>query len=273
MSRGRSETTHEPPLRRRSPAPSPRRGDRRGAAVDPPRRHPRGHHDAHPGPRLRAGRRVLPHRGPARRGRGAHLPVLRHRHGRRHRVQRRLRRHRRSRPGARAPPRAGHVVVRAVRIDLDRRAGRPPRRRCPPWTARRSTCWPPPRTGCAPPRACSTAPARCTPPAPSPPTAPCSWCARTSVATTPSTRWSDACCSTGRCRPPGWGWPSAVGPRFEIVQKAWAAGFASMVAVSGPSALAVETARRAGLVLMGFARDGGGNLYAPVDGGPSAPSR
>jgi FdhD protein len=53
---------------------------------------------------------------------------------------------------------------------------------------------------------------------------------------------------------------------FELVQKAWAAGFAAMVAVSGPSALAVDTARRAGLVLMGFARDGGGNLYAPVDG-------
>jgi FdhD protein len=59
---------------------------------------------------------------------------------------------------------------------------------------------------------------------------------------------------------------------FELVQKAWAAGFAAMVAVSGPSALAVETARRAGLVLMGFARDGGGNLYAPVDGGPGPPS-
>ncbi|MCD9624733.1 formate dehydrogenase accessory sulfurtransferase FdhD [Rhabdothermincola salaria] len=55
---------------------------------------------------------------------------------------------------------------------------------------------------------------------------------------------------------------------FELVAKAWAAGFASMVAVSGPSALAVDTARRAGLVLVGFARDGGGNLYAPVEGGP-----
>jgi len=58
---------------------------------------------------------------------------------------------------------------------------------------------------------------------------------------------------------------------FELVQKAWAAGFAAMVAVSGPSALAVDTARRAGLVLMGFARDGGGNLYAPLDGGPVPP--
>jgi FdhD protein len=57
---------------------------------------------------------------------------------------------------------------------------------------------------------------------------------------------------------------------FELVQKAWAAGFAAMVAVSGPSALAVETARRAGLTLVGFARDGAGNLYAPTEGGPRA---
>jgi FdhD protein len=50
---------------------------------------------------------------------------------------------------------------------------------------------------------------------------------------------------------------------FEIVQKAWAAGFAAVVAVSAPSALAVETARVAGLQLAGFARDGRLNLYAP----------
>ena len=50
---------------------------------------------------------------------------------------------------------------------------------------------------------------------------------------------------------------------FEIVQKAWAAGFAAVVAVSGPSALAVDAARAAGLQLAGFARDGQLNLYAP----------
>jgi FdhD protein len=48
---------------------------------------------------------------------------------------------------------------------------------------------------------------------------------------------------------------------FEMVQKAWAAGFTALVSVSAPSALAVATAERAGLTLFGFVRGGGGNLY------------
>lgn len=52
---------------------------------------------------------------------------------------------------------------------------------------------------------------------------------------------------------------------FEMVQKAWAAGFSAVVAVSAPSALAVQTARTAGLTLAGFARDGHLNVYAPED--------
>lgn len=47
----------------------------------------------------------------------------------------------------------------------------------------------------------------------------------------------------------------------EMVQKAWAAGFAALVAVSAPTALAVEAARAAGLTLIGFVRDDGYNVY------------
>ncbi|MFN8017122.1 MAG: formate dehydrogenase accessory sulfurtransferase FdhD [Acidimicrobiales bacterium] len=48
---------------------------------------------------------------------------------------------------------------------------------------------------------------------------------------------------------------------FEIVQKAWAAGMGTVVAVSAPSTLAIEAARRAGIALAGFARPGRVNLY------------
>lgn len=50
---------------------------------------------------------------------------------------------------------------------------------------------------------------------------------------------------------------------FELVQKAWAGGFAALVAVSAPTALAVHTARRAELTLVGFVRDDRCNVYSP----------
>lgn len=50
---------------------------------------------------------------------------------------------------------------------------------------------------------------------------------------------------------------------FELVQKAWAAGFGTLIAVSAPTALAVQTARRAGLMLAGFVRGERLNVYAP----------
>ena len=55
---------------------------------------------------------------------------------------------------------------------------------------------------------------------------------------------------------------------FEIVQKAWAAGFTALVAVSAPTQLAVLTARAAGMTLIGFVRGEGPNVranhYSPV---------
>jgi FdhD protein len=58
---------------------------------------------------------------------------------------------------------------------------------------------------------------------------------------------------------------------YEIVHKAVTAGVAAIVAVSGPTSLAIDLAERHGLVLVGFAREGRMTVYAGAESVGDAP--
>ena len=73
--------------------------------------------------------------------------------------------------------------------------------------------------------------------------------------------WSRGARRDSGTRPPC-GVPLVSGrASFEIVQKAWIGGVGLVCAVSAPSTLAIDLAESAGITLLGFARDGGFNIY------------
>ena len=65
------------------------------------------------------------------------------------------------------------------------------------------------------------------------------------------------------CRRPAWGCSSAAGPASRWCRRRGRPGSATLVAVSAPTTLAVDAARRANLVLAGFVRGDRFNVYAP----------
>lgn len=52
---------------------------------------------------------------------------------------------------------------------------------------------------------------------------------------------------------------------FELTQKAWMAGVPALAGISGASSLAIDLAREAGMLLVGFLREGSMQVYAGAD--------
>lgn len=67
-------------------------------------------------------------------------------------------------------------------------------------------------------------------------------------------------CRTGFDQGPGFALVSSRAS-YEMIYKSAAAGFEILVAVSAPTALAIEFAQRCGITLVGFARPGRHNIY------------
>ena len=97
------------------------------------------------------------------------------------------------------------------------------------------------------------------------PTASCSWSARTSAGTTPSTRSSAPLARERELPFAATVLVVSARASFEIVQKASVAGIPVVVAVGAASSLAVELATQTGITLVAFARPPHLSVYSRPD--------